>query len=200
MVRFADDDPGDEEPPLEDDDFDLDEEFPLGDGTAETTATVTCPYCAEEVEIGFDPGSGSVQDYVEDCQVCCQPWRVIVRYNGDGTADVHAEAADGDSPPWEVRNPRTHSAPSDCSMSWLATRRESVSFQRPERSVTSAGLMRVTLFVAQAAGPTRVRPSAARASARGRRRTARARGMAVMVGIGDAGCGGGTHRAHHGKL
>ena len=36
----------------------LDDEFPLGDGTAETEATVRCPYCGELNQIGLDPGSG----------------------------------------------------------------------------------------------------------------------------------------------
>jgi transposase-like protein len=67
---------------------DLDEEFPLGDGTAELEAVVYCPYCGEVNEITLDPGSGSSQDYVEDCQVCCRPWRVLVRYRTDGTAEV----------------------------------------------------------------------------------------------------------------
>ena len=41
------------------DDERLDEEFPLGDGTADTAAVVRCPYCGETVEIGLDPGSGA---------------------------------------------------------------------------------------------------------------------------------------------
>jgi hypothetical protein len=69
----------------------LDEEFPLGNGTADTSAVVYCPYCGEAVEIGLDPGSGSVQQYVEDCQVCCQPWRVTVTYQPDGAAEVVLE-------------------------------------------------------------------------------------------------------------
>ena len=75
-------------------DDDLDEEFPLGDGTAETGAKVCCPYCGGMNEIALDPGSGSEQDYVEDCQVCCQPWRVTVRYLPDGGADVSVEPED----------------------------------------------------------------------------------------------------------
>ena len=39
---------------------DLNEEFPLGDGTAEIDAVVHCPYCGEINEIALDPGSGSV--------------------------------------------------------------------------------------------------------------------------------------------
>ena len=72
----------------------LEEDFPLGDGTAETDAQVQCPYCGEVVEIGLDPGSGMVQDYVEDCQVCCRPWRVLVSYHSDGSATVNLEADD----------------------------------------------------------------------------------------------------------
>src|SRR5690242_8700719 len=76
-----------EEGDLFDDDVELDEEFPLGDGTADTEATVICPYCAECVSIALDPGSGDSQAYVQDCEVCCQPWRVVVTYLSDGSAD-----------------------------------------------------------------------------------------------------------------
>ena len=72
----------------------LEQDFPLGDGTAETEATVYCPYCNETVEIALDPGSGSAQEYVEDCEVCCQPWTVSVRYRQDGTARVNVTALD----------------------------------------------------------------------------------------------------------
>ena len=74
--------------PLEDDDF------PAGDGTAEGEVVVICPHCGEANELGLDPGSGPLQEYVEDCQVCCRPWRVTVRYGADGTADVFTEALD----------------------------------------------------------------------------------------------------------
>lgn len=33
---------------------------------------IQCPYCWEALEIAVDP-SVSDQEYVEDCQVCCQP-------------------------------------------------------------------------------------------------------------------------------
>jgi hypothetical protein len=72
---------------MQDDEFDLDEEFPLGDGTAESEAEVICPYCSQSVSITLDPGSGTVQQYVEDCEVCCNPWQVNVRFVG-GEADV----------------------------------------------------------------------------------------------------------------
>lgn len=77
------------------DDGTLEEDFPLGDGTADTGATVTCPYCGEQVDIAIDPGSGPRQEYVEDCEVCCRPWQVSVSYGEDGSAEVWVEAADG---------------------------------------------------------------------------------------------------------
>ena len=50
-------------------------------------ATVTCPHCGETVVIALDPAGGSRQEYVEDCQICCRPWRVQVHYAG-GSVDV----------------------------------------------------------------------------------------------------------------
>lgn len=73
-------------------DDDLEREFPLGDGTADTEAVVRCPYCSAAVEIALDPGSGATQDYIEDCEVCCQPWRVSVQYGSDGHAEVEVVA------------------------------------------------------------------------------------------------------------
>ena len=70
----------------------LDDEFPLGDGTADTDAEVQCPYCAETSTIALDPGSGASQEYVEDCPVCCQPWVVNVTYDGTGVASVSVGA------------------------------------------------------------------------------------------------------------
>jgi Cysteine-rich CPXCG len=74
---------------------DMDEEFLLGEGTADTAATVYCPYCNEPVEISLDAGGGGTQDYVEDCQVCCQPWTVSVRYGADGSANVSVTPLEG---------------------------------------------------------------------------------------------------------
>ena len=80
--------PSDLDPPDEDD-------FPLGDGTADDAVLVVCPHCGEANELGLDPGGGSEQEYVEDCTVCCRPWRVIVRYGADGSADVFTEPLEG---------------------------------------------------------------------------------------------------------
>ena len=48
---------------------------------------VTCPYCGENVEIYVEPDvAGS---FVQDCEVCCNPWRVrVVRGDGERRIDV----------------------------------------------------------------------------------------------------------------
>lgn len=59
-----------------------------GSGQLEQTA-VTCPYCGEAIELLVDTSAGS-QDYVEDCEVCCQPIDVRVRLDRDGDPVVEA--------------------------------------------------------------------------------------------------------------
>ena len=42
--------------------------------------TVTCPYCGEVTDIYVEPDvAGS---FVQDCEVCCNPWRVYVSDDG----------------------------------------------------------------------------------------------------------------------
>ena len=76
-----------------DDDW-LDEQFPLGDGTADTSAMLLCPYCGADVELLLDPGGEAVQEYVEDCEVCCRPWHLTVTWDDSGAATVHARTED----------------------------------------------------------------------------------------------------------
>lgn len=77
-----------------DDDNDaLDDSFADDDdgemtGDFDTEADVTCPWCGEGIGITLDPGGGVEQEYVEDCEVCCRPWRVRVHYDEEGRADV----------------------------------------------------------------------------------------------------------------
>jgi prolyl-tRNA synthetase len=42
---------------------------------------VTCPYCGEEVEIYLEPDVRGT--LVQDCEVCCNPWRVRVSGSDD---------------------------------------------------------------------------------------------------------------------
>jgi hypothetical protein len=54
---------------------------------------VTCPYCGEQVEIYVEPDiSGR---FVQDCEVCCNPWLVRVSNDGEGRS-VDITRADGE--------------------------------------------------------------------------------------------------------
>jgi hypothetical protein len=53
-----------------------------------------CPHCGEEVDTSPDPGGGLVQQYVEDCPVCCRPNMIYATYSPDEDAfyvEVSAE-------------------------------------------------------------------------------------------------------------
>lgn len=54
-------------------------------------ATIQCPYCWETLEISVDP-SVREQSYVEDCQVCCQPIVISIRFDEGDELHVSAEA------------------------------------------------------------------------------------------------------------
>jgi Cysteine-rich CPXCG len=53
---------------------------------------VTCPYCGESVDFFVE---ADVQGtFVQDCEVCCNPWRVRVTGHDDERA-VDVRRADG---------------------------------------------------------------------------------------------------------
>ena len=52
---------------------------------------VTCPYCGEQVEIYVEADvRGS---FVQDCEVCCNPWQVTVKRDHYGDPEVRVEKA-----------------------------------------------------------------------------------------------------------
>jgi hypothetical protein len=53
---------------------------------------VTCPYCGEDIEIYVEPDvTGS---FIQDCEVCCNPWRIRVS-SGNGDRHIDVARADG---------------------------------------------------------------------------------------------------------
>jgi hypothetical protein len=58
----------------------------------EDTFLVTCPYCGEDLEIYVEPEMRG--SFVQDCEVCCNPWRVRV-WREDGERQVEIGRADG---------------------------------------------------------------------------------------------------------
>ncbi|WP_019668880.1 CPXCG motif-containing cysteine-rich protein [Eudoraea adriatica] len=41
-----------------------------------------CPYCWEEISMLLDP-SVKQQNYVEDCEICCNPIEVAAQFNNN---------------------------------------------------------------------------------------------------------------------
>lgn len=58
----------------------------------ESVFLVTCPYCGEAVEIYLEPEIRGL--LVQDCEVCCNPWRVRVSGRGERRS-VEVNRGDG---------------------------------------------------------------------------------------------------------
>jgi Cysteine-rich CPXCG len=53
---------------------------------------VVCPYCGEEIAIYVEDDVKGT--FVQDCEVCCNPWRVRVSGRGENRS-VDVARADG---------------------------------------------------------------------------------------------------------
>ena len=78
---------------MHDDDEDPEYDELPSDAALDGEVEAFCPYCGELVSVGVDAGGGGAQEYVEDCPVCCRPWRVRVTIDRDGHPHVHLEEA-----------------------------------------------------------------------------------------------------------
>jgi hypothetical protein len=52
-------------------------------------AAISCPYCGESITILVD-ASLEEQQYIEDCQVCCQPMIIHLQISANGHCRVEA--------------------------------------------------------------------------------------------------------------
>ena len=55
---------------------------------------VSCPYCGELIELLLEPWD-EIQQYYEDCQVCCQP--ILIKISpgeAENQAIIHCYRAD----------------------------------------------------------------------------------------------------------
>ena len=55
-------------------------------------ASYLCDSCGEEIVIPIDGSAGGLQEYVEDCPVCCHANVIRVELSEDGEARVSARA------------------------------------------------------------------------------------------------------------
>ena len=54
-------------------------------------ASYVCESCGEEIVVPIDLSAGSVQQYVEDCPVCCCPNVIRITMDEDGDVRVWTE-------------------------------------------------------------------------------------------------------------
>lgn len=54
---------------------------------------ISCPYCGEMIEILLEPDDG-LQQYYEDCSVCCRPILISLRCMPDLTIELTARRDD----------------------------------------------------------------------------------------------------------
>ncbi len=58
----------------------------------EIEATFVCMYCLQVNTIMVDSTAGLEQEYVEDCQVCCKPNKIVVVIDEElQSAEVYTE-------------------------------------------------------------------------------------------------------------
>ncbi len=66
-----------------------DEGDPLTD--FDDNVEVPCPHCGEYGSVLVDPLGGAHQQFVQDCEVCCRPWDVVVRIDATGLPAVEVK-------------------------------------------------------------------------------------------------------------
>ncbi|WP_439102849.1 CPXCG motif-containing cysteine-rich protein [Congregibacter sp.] len=54
---------------------------------------IFCPYCGEPLSILLDSGDSDAE-YIEDCQVCCQPMVVTLMSESDGSLSASVRRED----------------------------------------------------------------------------------------------------------
>ena len=57
--------------------------------------SVQCPFCFEKFSIEIYQADGEEQSFVYDCEVCCHPIDISVRFLSEEEIDLSAEKSDG---------------------------------------------------------------------------------------------------------
>ena len=54
----------------------------------------SCPYCGEELSVRLDASGGRKQSFIQDCEVCCKPIQITVKFENGEVSDFSAQASD----------------------------------------------------------------------------------------------------------
>lgn len=66
-------------------------QFLQDSGAMQNEASYCCDVCGEEIVVPVDVSAGEVQEYVEDCPVCCHPHVLRVEMDRDGTVRLTSQ-------------------------------------------------------------------------------------------------------------
>jgi transcription elongation factor Elf1 len=58
-----------------------------------TETIIGCPYCGEMIKVLIEPADVD-QQYIEDCQVCCQPINFVISESVCGELEVNVYSDD----------------------------------------------------------------------------------------------------------
>lgn len=54
-----------------------------------------CPYCGEINNVEIFLSEGRIQKFVRDCEVCCRPVELTVKFDNDGFFNIEIKNDDG---------------------------------------------------------------------------------------------------------
>lgn len=58
-------------------------------GSSNDIIQVQCPYCFELIDVYVDPETQG--EMIQDCEVCCNPWQLLVSRDAAGNPTATAE-------------------------------------------------------------------------------------------------------------
>jgi hypothetical protein len=70
--------------------FDFEPRHPYG-SAMDDVVEIECPYCGETIAVYIDPEMRG--HMVQDCDVCCRPWEVLVERQDDGAPQITVHRA-----------------------------------------------------------------------------------------------------------
>ena len=54
----------------------------------------SCPHCGVELSVRLDQTGGREQQFVQDCEICCRPIQIEVRFEGEDVVRFSAVASE----------------------------------------------------------------------------------------------------------
>lgn len=58
--------------------------------------TWVCQYCGEENQVWIDLTVMEDQDFIEDCEICCRPNRILIKHDKENEEYIFLESRPSD--------------------------------------------------------------------------------------------------------